>query len=181
MLEWLGRIADAAAYGETTDEDDGNDPGVTEAVRDVRGLIYDGVLPHLLAPDPTVREAALSATAALLQSPELTGRVSGTTQILRQLLAESTDRRERAATILAIGAWARTPPDGSPTPTPPSGLAPLCHRDAPATPRRRGRSSAPCSTPRPSTPGSANPPLPTLGLQTRCRTLKVACGMPFRL
>jgi hypothetical protein len=105
LLEWLGRIADAAAYGETTDEDDGNDPGVTEAVRAVRALIYDAVLPHLLAPDPTVREAALSATAALLQSPELTGRVSGTTQILRQLLAESTDRRERAATILTIGAW----------------------------------------------------------------------------
>jgi hypothetical protein len=105
LLEWLGRIADAAAYGETTDEDDGDDPGVTVAVRAVRGLIYDAVLPHLLAPDPTVREAALSATAALLQSPELTGRVSGTTQILRQLLAESTDRSERAATILTIGAW----------------------------------------------------------------------------
>jgi hypothetical protein len=74
-------------------------------VRAVRGLIYEAVLPHLLAPDPTVREAALSATAALLQSPELTGRVSGTTQILRQLLAESTDRRERAANILTTGAW----------------------------------------------------------------------------
>jgi hypothetical protein len=56
LLEWLGRIADAAAYGETTNEDDGNDPDVTEAVRAVRGPIYDAVLPHLLAPDPTVRE-----------------------------------------------------------------------------------------------------------------------------
>jgi hypothetical protein len=64
---------DAAACSETTDEDDGNDPGVTEAVRAVRGLIYDAVLPHLRAQDPTVREAALSATAALLQSPELAG------------------------------------------------------------------------------------------------------------
>jgi hypothetical protein len=105
LLEWLGRIVDAAACGERTDEDDGNDPGVTEAVRAIRGLIYNAVLPHLRAPHPTVREAALGATATLLQSPELTGRVSATTQVLRQLVTESTDRRERAATILTIGAW----------------------------------------------------------------------------
>ncbi|MEU7697073.1 HEAT repeat domain-containing protein [Streptomyces sp. NPDC039028] len=105
LLEWLGQIADSAAYGEGTGEDDGNDPGVTDAVRAVRGLIYDAVAPHLLAPDPTVREAALSATAVLLQSPELAGRISGTTQTLRGLLVESTDRRERGTVILTIGAW----------------------------------------------------------------------------
>ncbi|MFF3838205.1 HEAT repeat domain-containing protein [Streptomyces sp. NPDC001930] len=105
LLEWLGQIADSAAYGETTGEEDGNEPGVTDAVRAVRGLICDAVSPHLLAPDPTVRQAALSATTALLQSPELAGRVSGTTQTLRRLVAESTDRRERATVVLTIGAW----------------------------------------------------------------------------
>ncbi|MGW1092463.1 HEAT repeat domain-containing protein [Streptomyces sp. NPDC002596] len=105
LLEWLGQIVDSAAYGETTGEEDGNEPGVTDAVRAVRGLICDAVLPHLLASNPAVREAALSATAALLQSPDLAGRVAEATKILRRLLSESTDRRERAATILTIGAW----------------------------------------------------------------------------
>ncbi|MEV8333069.1 HEAT repeat domain-containing protein [Streptomyces niveus] len=105
LVEWLGQIADSAAYGETTDDEDGNDPGVTDAVRAVRGTIHDAVSTHLLAPDPTVRAAALGATAALLQSPELASRISGTTQILRRLLAESTDRGERATTILTIGTW----------------------------------------------------------------------------
>ncbi|CAM5648875.1 hypothetical protein STANM337S_06527 [Streptomyces tanashiensis] len=108
LLEWLGQIADSAAYGETTDDEDGNDPGVTgtvRAVRAVRGTIHDAVCAHLLDPDPTVREAALNATTALLRSPEPAGRISATAQILRQLPAESTDRRERATTILTIGAW----------------------------------------------------------------------------
>ncbi|MER5202714.1 HEAT repeat domain-containing protein [Streptomyces sp. NPDC002825] len=105
LLEWLGLIAGSAAYGETTEDEDGNDPGVTDAVRAVRGTIHDAVSAHLLAPDPTVRAAALSATSALLQSPELAGRIPGTTRTLRRLLAESTDRRERATTVLAIGAW----------------------------------------------------------------------------
>ncbi|WP_328380619.1 HEAT repeat domain-containing protein (plasmid) [Streptomyces sp. NBC_00440] len=105
LLEWLGQIADSAAYGETTDEEDGNDPGVTDAVRAIRSTIHDAVSTHLLAQDPTVRAAALNATAALLQSPALAGRISGTTQTLRRLLAESTDRRERATIVLTIGAW----------------------------------------------------------------------------
>ncbi|MEV0281305.1 HEAT repeat domain-containing protein [Streptomyces sp. NPDC050610] len=106
LLEWLGQIADSAAYGETSDEEeDGNDPGVTDAVRAIRGTIHDAVSAHLSAPDPTVRAAALSTTAALLQSPELASRISETTQVLRRLLAESTDRRERANTVLTIGAW----------------------------------------------------------------------------
>lgn len=105
LLEWLGMIADSAAYGETTGEDDGNDPRDTDAVRAVRGLIYDAVLPHLRATDPTVREAALGATTALLQSPGLANRIPETTQVLRGLIAESSDRRERAAAVLTIGAW----------------------------------------------------------------------------
>ncbi|MFC9328785.1 HEAT repeat domain-containing protein [Kitasatospora sp. NPDC057015] len=105
LLEWLGRVADSAAYGERTGAEDGNDPGATDAVRAVRGPICNAVTAHLLAPDPAVREAALGAATALLQAPDLAGRIVTTTQFLRRLLAESTDRRERAATVLTIGAW----------------------------------------------------------------------------
>lgn len=105
LLEWLGRVADSAAYGETADADDGNDPGATDAVRAVRATIYDAVSAHLLAPDPVVREAALGAAAALLRAPDLAEQITATARLLRQLLAESTDRRERAATVLTIGSW----------------------------------------------------------------------------
>ncbi|MFE2325292.1 HEAT repeat domain-containing protein [Streptomyces sp. NPDC059385] len=105
LLEWLGRVADSAAYGERTGADDGNDPGATDAVRAVRGPIYNAVSAHLLAPDPAVREAALGATTALLQAPDLAGQIVTTTRVLQRLLAESTDRRERAATVLTIGSW----------------------------------------------------------------------------
>lgn len=58
-----------------------------------------------MAPDPTVREAALAAASALLQAPDLAGRITGTTRHLRRLLTESTDGRERAAVVLTIGSW----------------------------------------------------------------------------
>ncbi|TRO59810.1 HEAT repeat domain-containing protein [Streptomyces sp. IB201691-2A2] len=105
LLEWLGQIADSAAYGETTGADDGNDPGVSDAVRAVRGTLHTAVSAHLSAPDPTVRAAALAAASALLQAPDLAGRITGTARHLRRLLTESTDRRERAATVLTIGSW----------------------------------------------------------------------------
>ncbi|MFE7116115.1 HEAT repeat domain-containing protein [Streptomyces sp. NPDC057654] len=137
LLEWLGQIADSAAYGETTDEEDGNAPGVTDTVRAVRSTIYDAVSAHLLAPDPTVRAAALNATAALLQSPELAGRISGTTQTLRRLLTESTDRRERATIVLTIGAWgadtARWLTDPDPAIRACAALSPACAGNTEAT------------------------------------------------
>lgn len=105
LLEWLGRIAHSAAYGETTGEDSGDDEGATDAVRAVRWPVLDAVLPHLLAADPAVREAALGAVAMFLRSPALAGRTGTVTRLLRRLLDESTDRRERAAVVLTIGSW----------------------------------------------------------------------------
>lgn len=105
LLDWLGQVADSAAYGETTGEADGNAPGVSDAVRAARGTLHTAVSAQLLAPDPTVREAALGAASALLQAPDLAGCITGTTRHLRRLLKESTDRRERAATVLTIGSW----------------------------------------------------------------------------
>ncbi|NEA59768.1 hypothetical protein G3I60_37825 [Streptomyces sp. SID13666] len=98
-------IADSSAYAETSEEKAGNDSGVTDAVRAVRSRLLDVVCAHLLDPDPTVRETALNATTAILQSLELAGRIAETTQILRRTLGQSTERRERAATILTLGAW----------------------------------------------------------------------------
>ena len=136
LLEWLGRVADSAAYGETAGANDGNDPGATDAVRAVRGPICRAVTAHLLAPDPSVREAALGATTALLQAPDLAGRIA-TTQILRQLLAESTDRRERAATVLTIGSWGEDTTELLTDPDPAvracAALAPGCIGNAQAT------------------------------------------------
>ncbi|MFE5908134.1 HEAT repeat domain-containing protein [Streptomyces wedmorensis] len=105
LLEWLGMIADSAAHGETTREEHCNDPRDTDAVRAVRGLIYDAVLPHLRDSDPTVRDAALGATIALLQSPGLADRIPEATQGLWRLISKSSDRRERAGAVLTIGAW----------------------------------------------------------------------------
>ncbi|MFF3598129.1 HEAT repeat domain-containing protein [Kitasatospora indigofera] len=105
LLEWLGQVADSAVHGERTGADDGNDPAATAAVRAVLGPVCDAVTAHLLAPDPAVREAALGAVTMLLEAPDLAGRTVSATRILRNLLAESTDRRERAATVLTIGAW----------------------------------------------------------------------------
>ncbi|MEV7525890.1 HEAT repeat domain-containing protein [Streptomyces sp. NPDC091371] len=141
LLRWLGQIADSAAYGEETDVEDGvedgNGPGVTDAVRAVRGLIHGAVSRHLLAPDPTVREAALSATTSLLQAPELAGRIPGTTQILRRLLARSTDRRERASLVLTIGAWGKDTAGWLADPDPAiracAALSPGCAGNAEAT------------------------------------------------
>lgn len=137
LLEWLGRVADSAAYGETTGANDGNDPGATDAVRAVRGLICNAVTAHLIAPDPAVREAALGATTALLQAPDLAGRIAATTRTLRQLLAGSTNRRERAAAVLTIGAWGEDTTELLTDPDPAvracAALAPGCTGNARAT------------------------------------------------
>ncbi|MCX5254977.1 HEAT repeat domain-containing protein [Streptomyces canus] len=137
LLEWLGQIADSAAYGETGDEEDGNDAGVSDAVRAVRGTIHDAVCAHVLAPDPTVRAAALSTTSALLQAPELAIRIYGTAQVLRRLLTVSTDRRERANTVLTIGAWGQDTTIWLEDPDPAiracAALSPACADNANAT------------------------------------------------
>ncbi|MFC9706510.1 HEAT repeat domain-containing protein [Streptomyces sp. NPDC056943] len=137
LLEWLGMIADSAAYGETTGEDDGNDPQDTDAVRAVRGLIHDAVLPHLRATDPTVREAALGATTALLQSPGLADRIPEATQVLQRLIYESSDRHERAAAVLTIGAWGEDATSWLADPDPAiracAALSPGCNGNAEAT------------------------------------------------
>ncbi|MEV4943855.1 HEAT repeat domain-containing protein [Streptomyces zaomyceticus] len=137
LLEWLGMVAESAAYGETTGEDDGNDPRDTDAVRAVRGPIFHAVLPHLRSAVPTVRDAALGATAALLRSPVLSDRVTVATRMLRELISESSDRRERAAAVLTLGAWGedstRWLTDPDPAVRACAALSPGCEGNAAAT------------------------------------------------
>jgi len=108
LLEWLGQVADSAAYGEASkdgDDDDDDEPGVTDACRAIRPVLWEAVSAFLDDPNPAVREAALGASGALLKAPDLGNRIPEAAQHVRRILADSKDRRERAAAVLTIGAW----------------------------------------------------------------------------
>jgi hypothetical protein len=137
LLEWLGQVADAAAHGEADHADGPDDPGVTAEVRRVRMMIYEAVSVHLQGPDPDVREAALEATSALFEAPELAERIIEATQLLRRVIADSTDRRERAVIAVTIGAWAQDTRDllndSDPAVRASAALADACAEDPRAT------------------------------------------------
>lgn len=87
LLEWLGQVADSAAHGETDNAEDPHDPGVTAEVRTIRTMVYEATSTHLRSPEPDVREAALGATSALFEAPELADRIGEATGLLREVLA----------------------------------------------------------------------------------------------
>jgi hypothetical protein len=129
LLEWLGQVADAAAYGEPDQaaeheepeepqdaEEYGTyeehaEPGVVEAVRATRVVVYRAVAPHLQAADPDIRAAALETVSALFEGPELADRVVEATRLLREGLGHLTERRERAVVVTTIGAWGQDTSD----------------------------------------------------------------------
>lgn len=51
--------------------------------------------------------------APFLQAPELADHITEVAWRLRRLLADSADRRERAAAVLALGGWHEELPSGS--------------------------------------------------------------------
>lgn len=63
--------------------------------------------PYLADTDPVVREAAVGAAGHLLKAPELRGRIPEAAGRLRTTLTTSKDRRERAAAVLTLDAWAQ--------------------------------------------------------------------------
>ncbi|WP_329133659.1 HEAT repeat domain-containing protein [Streptomyces sp. NBC_01476] len=107
LLEFLGQVADAAAYGETDGDDharkvqDDADTDVT-ACRAIRPALYAAVSAFIDDPDPDVREAAVGAAGALLKAPNLADQVPDAVRHFRRVLATRTDRRERAAAVLSI-------------------------------------------------------------------------------
>ncbi|MFD7906480.1 HEAT repeat domain-containing protein [Kitasatospora sp. NPDC059747] len=165
LVDWLGQVAESAGWGEFAeddepdaeeaeeveeveeveadeadedeDEEDAEDRAATAACRAIRPTLYAAVVPHLTAPDPAVREAALGAAGHLLNAPELVDRVPEAAQHLRRLLADSADRRERAAAVLTLGAWhqdtAELLDDADPAVRACAALAPVAAADPRAT------------------------------------------------
>jgi hypothetical protein len=88
LLEWLGQLAESAA-------EEYDDPDV-EACRAIRPEIYAAVSGFIDDPDPAIREAALGAVSALADLADA--------QVFQHIVATSTDRRERAAAVLSLGA-----------------------------------------------------------------------------
>jgi hypothetical protein len=110
LLEWLGRVAAAAAWGELEpdSEADFEDAGAVDACRAIRADVHACVAPFLDDADPTVRQAATDAVTHLLQAPELASfRPATAERLLRQ--AADAPPVERAGIALAIGSWGIPP------------------------------------------------------------------------
>ncbi|WAC91168.1 HEAT repeat domain-containing protein [Mycobacterium sp. Aquia_213] len=110
LLEWLGRVAAAAAWEELEPDDDleDEDTGAVEACRAIRPDVYTCVAPFLDDPDAGVRQEATTAMAHLLQAPELAEfRAAAAERLLRQ--AADAPPVERAGIALTVGAWGIPP------------------------------------------------------------------------
>ncbi|MFD8076018.1 HEAT repeat domain-containing protein [Streptomyces sp. NPDC059718] len=116
LLEWLGELADSAAYEEDEAEEDAEEDAeddedwaeeiaAIEACRAVRPQLFGAVVPWLEDADATVREAALGAVTDLLRAPELADRVPAAAERLERIARAGGDRRERAGALLSLGAW----------------------------------------------------------------------------
>ncbi|MFJ2774305.1 hypothetical protein [Streptomyces sp. NPDC087300] len=122
LLSWLGQLAESAAYGgnperdrvkwdwepwhdETRGERDPEELAALSACRAIRPALYDAVEPHLSAPDPHDREAALGAAVPLLSAPKLADRAPRAAALLRVQLGAGMERRERASAARALSVW----------------------------------------------------------------------------
>ncbi len=137
LLEWLGHVAESAAYEGPGDGVEGGAQDVIESCRAISPAIYSAVVPYLDDPFPAVREAAVGAAVRLLQAPELAGHRPSAARLLNRSLAASDDRRERAAAVLTLGALgqdtAHLLADRDPAIRACAALAPGCARNADAT------------------------------------------------
>nr|WSX75530.1 HEAT repeat domain-containing protein [Streptomyces sp. NBC_00899] len=134
LLEWLGEIAESVGYYDDREQEpEYDDPADIAACRAARPAIHQAVTPYLADPDPVVREAAVGATGHLLKAPELRDRIPDAAQRLRTTLTTSKDRRERAAAVLTLVAWAQDTSDLLTDPDPAiracAALAPLPAED----------------------------------------------------
>ena len=112
LVEWLGRVAAAAAWDELKPdpaiEQTDEETRAVAACRAIRPDIHACVAPFLDDADAGVREAAIDAVGHLLQAPELAELRPATAQ---RLLLQAADAVpvERAGIALTIGAWAFHP------------------------------------------------------------------------
>ncbi|CQD04584.1 hypothetical protein BN1232_00716 [Mycobacterium lentiflavum] len=110
LLEWLARVAAAAAWRELDPDVDLEDEGAgaIEACRAIRRDLHACVAPFLDDPDAVVRQEATNAMAQLLQAPELAEfRPAAAERLVRR--AADAAPVERAGIALTVGAWGIPP------------------------------------------------------------------------
>ncbi|MFF7209319.1 HEAT repeat domain-containing protein [Streptomyces sp. NPDC008238] len=113
LLEWLGELAESAAYEDEEavddeaayDEEWAEEIAAVEACRAVRPRLFDAVAPWLDDTDATVVEAALGAVTHLLRAPELADRVPVAAERLERVVRGGGERRERAGAVMTLSAW----------------------------------------------------------------------------
>lgn len=114
LLEWLGRVAAAAAWRELEpdrepdDQDSDEDNRAIEACRAIRPDVHACVAPFLDDSDATAREAAVDAISHLLQAPELAEFRPATAESLLRW-AQEAPPVERAGIALTVGGWGIPP------------------------------------------------------------------------
>ncbi len=134
LLDWLGEIAESVGYYDDREQEpEYDDLADIAACRAARPAIHQAVSPYLADPDSVVREAAVGATGHLLKAPELRDRIPDAAERLRTILTTTGDRRERAAAVLTLVAWAQDTGDLLTDPDPAiracAALAPLPAED----------------------------------------------------
>jgi len=110
LLEWLGQVAESAAWGERAPEAGQDAPGDTDpagraavrACRAIRRDLYLAVAPFMSSEDEPVREAAIAAAGPLLAAPELADLLPAAAGRLEKL-AQGAAARERAGIALTLG------------------------------------------------------------------------------
>lgn len=159
LVEWLGQVAEAAAWDEDSgeagdgpdendennedaedaeddeddDDDEYDDHEAVAACRAIRADLFAAVAPYLEDADSATREAALGAVVQLFRAPELADRRAAFVDVLSRLAAEDTDRRRRAIAVLTLGAWGADTTGALDDPDPAvracAALAPTCAGD----------------------------------------------------
>lgn len=98
LLEWIGLVADSAAWGDPPNTPDPD----TAQCQALRGELYARVSPYADHADASIREAAIGALARLVRAPELAGHRA---PLAERLLAFAShpDPSTRAGAALTIG------------------------------------------------------------------------------
>jgi hypothetical protein len=136
LLEWLGFVAESAAYWDKKDDSSGDERDeerrVAAASQAIRRELYTAVQPFLDDADDTVRQAAVGAMGQLMLAPELVELRGEQAQRLERLARGGTVA-ERAASALTLGSWGLAPQAFLADPDPPvraaAALAPALDSD----------------------------------------------------
>ncbi|MFC7967256.1 serine/threonine-protein kinase [Streptomyces cinereoruber] len=105
LLNWLASFADLTRPEASPDIKDGVGTVRDPAARAVRPVLHDRIVGFCDADDPRVREAALAATALLLDDPALAPSVPRYAPAVRTVLAASADSSYRRIARERLAAW----------------------------------------------------------------------------